>query len=471
MDDSSDEVTPGSSTRGLEEGNTASSTSVPAEILDDDVYRQAVAAPPVEIGALAAAFRSDNTEGMVRPAASVVTQREEAPEVLEVVGQPPAAQSVPEDPPRYQGRLGGLDIARALAIFGMFYAHVGPVRDFSGVGAFLDGLPDGRSSILFAILAGISLSILTGRNVPYGGDQMRTARLRIIGRSCVLMVIAGLLSLLGVPVAIILACYAAWFIASLPMTRWNSRRLFVTAGVLAFVGPTALNLFVWIIENLHLWPSEDANGFVIDVFFMGTYPGVVYMAYVIAGMGLGRLDLTLRSVQARLVAIGSVLAAAGYGAAWLVSRIFSDALNQAPNQGSFDPSLEGIQPWLGLPFPDIHFWAGAEPHSHTIFEVIGSGGFGIAVLGVCLLIGGLSKNVLYPLAAVGSMSLTAYSAHIVVIAFNMDWNGSESWFPILALVVGCLVLCTAWKFVSQRGPLEWLMWKVSMMVSHMPAES
>ena len=68
------------------------------------------------------------------------------------------------------------------------------------------------------------------------------------------------------------------------------------------------------------------------------------------------------------------------------------------------------------------------------------------------------------------MSLSAYSAHVIAIAFNLDWNYTESWFPILALILASLVLCTAWKFVSSRGPLEWVMWKVSMLVSHTPAE-
>lgn len=371
---------------------------------------------------------------------------------------------------RYSGRIGGLDIARCFAIFGMFYAHVGPRLEFTGIGGFLDSLPDGRSSILFALLAGISLSILTGRNVPYGGERMRTSRLRIFGRSVVLLVIAGILSVFGAPVAIILGCYAAWFITSLPMTRWHSKRLFTVAGCIAIVGPITLNLSIWALQNLNLWPGIDNNGYIVDVFITGMYPGVVYMAYVLAGMGLGRLDLTRKYVQTMLVAAGSVLMIAGYGSAWIFSQIFRTALAADPVQVPVDPDLVGIQPWLGLPFPDIHLWAGAEPHTHTIFEAVGSGGFGITFLGVCLLIGGLARTALYPVAAVGSMSLSAYSAHVIAIAFNLDWNYTESWFPILALILASLVLCTAWKFVSSRGPLEWVMWKVSMLVSHTPAE-
>ena len=260
-------------------------------VIDDDVYREAVAVPAVEIGSLAEAVRNATATAQDMPATSV-----ELPE------NPSEAKSMAA---RYSGRIGGLDIARALAIFGMFYAHVGPEVKRSGIGSFLDSLPEGRSSILFAVLAGVSLSILTGRNVPYRGERMRSARLRIFGRSATLLAIAGPLSVLGVPVAIILGCYAAWFIASLPMTRWGVRRLFATAAGLALAGPVVLNVALWLMENFHLWPSDDANGFTVDVFLTGMYPGVVYMAYVVAGMAFGRLDLASKAVQGRLVVIGS----------------------------------------------------------------------------------------------------------------------------------------------------------------------
>lgn len=565
MADTPDDKEPQRSTHEPPDGPKPPTATPPAASNGDEAYREAVAAPRVELDTLAAAFRTraeiatterertaataaelesaasqrgnagppqhENTDAQAKgippevaaePGAEILKdagparrrmmpgQRSDArvdtdlsaliaknPRPEEPAAQPnPAPTSEPESaigntppkerdresagdnesaaptqaPKRYTGRLGGLDIARALAIFGMFYAHVGPVREFTGAAALLDRLPDGRSSILFAILAGISLSILTGRNIPYSGQQMRTARLRIIGRSCVLLVIAGLLAMLGTPVAVILACYSAWFIAALPLTRWSSRRLLRTAAVLAFLAPVVLRLTIWIMENFHLWQGNTENGFIINVFVTGTYPGVVYMVYVITGMGIGRLDLTSQRIQARLVAAGTALMIVGYGSAWIVSQIFKEALSRAPVQGSWDPELEGVQPWLGLPFPDIHFWTGAEPHTETIFEVIGSGGFALALLGICLLSGRLARTVLYPLAAAGSMSLTAYSAHIVAIAFNPDWNQTESWFPILALVIGSLVLCTVWKQVSTRGPLEWLMWRMSVMASHTPED-
>src|SRR5688500_16087431 len=59
-------------------------------------------------------------------------------------------------------RLGGVDLARGLAVFGMFAAHVGPdPRDGGLIGPLMQ-LTHGRSSVLFAALAGLSLALITG---------------------------------------------------------------------------------------------------------------------------------------------------------------------------------------------------------------------------------------------------------------------------------------------------------------------
>ena len=100
-----------------------------------------------------------------------------------------------------------------------------------------------------------------------------------------------------------------------------------------------------------------------------------------------------------------------------------------------------------------------------MFEATGSGGFAIAMVGLCLLIGHLARNVLYPLAAVGTMSLSAYSFHVPVIAFNAAWVSQDSLIPAVWLIGGALVLCTVWKLFFTRGPLEWVTWKVSHMTA------
>jgi hypothetical protein len=49
------------------------------------------------------------------------------------------------------GRLVGVDLARALAVFGMYIVHIGPpLSATDGVASWVRYLADGHSSILFA---------------------------------------------------------------------------------------------------------------------------------------------------------------------------------------------------------------------------------------------------------------------------------------------------------------------------------
>ncbi|MFV2143449.1 heparan-alpha-glucosaminide N-acetyltransferase domain-containing protein [Isoptericola sp. G70] len=322
------------------------------------------------------------------------------------------------------GRVPGLDVARGLAVLGMFTAHVGVVE---GPTVWLT-VADGRSSILFALVAGVSLAVVTGGPRPLTGDALVHARARLLVRAVLLLALVGLLDLLGTRVLLILGFYAAYFVLALPFLRWGPRRLALAAAAVTVVGPL---LAYWVPEHLGragLRVPRDGSGALTDFLVTGHYPAVVWMAYVFTGMAIGRCDLRSARLRGRMVTGGLAATAVGY-------------LASSSLAVEFDPgSAAG-------------YLVRSGPHDDTFFEVVGSGGFALTVLGLCLYAGRIGSVVLAPLAAVGSMALTVYSLQIVAI-WRWDLVEATTNGPLTALVLVTLVAASAWRALLGRGPLE-----------------
>ncbi|MFD9250262.1 heparan-alpha-glucosaminide N-acetyltransferase domain-containing protein, partial [Streptomyces bottropensis] len=131
-------------------------------------------------------------------------------------------------------RLVAVDLARALAVFGMFAVHVGPFpTPGGGVGDWFLGLASGRASALFATLAGFSLTLIAGRLEPKTGLAGRQARARILIRAVVLLVLGVALATTNFGGAGILNFYAVYFLLALPLLRLRARTLATVAVALA----------------------------------------------------------------------------------------------------------------------------------------------------------------------------------------------------------------------------------------------
>jgi uncharacterized membrane protein YeiB len=333
-------------------------------------------------------------------------------------------------------RSAGVDLARGLAVLGMFAAHLlVTAEDFEWTDpATWTALVDGRSSILFATLAGVSIGLVTGARAPVTGGRMALARARLALRAAMLLLLGILLILTGVPVYVILPAYAVLFLLALPFTGMPARTVLWTAAALALVMP-----FIQpVLNGLPIWRLPI--GAEIDAFLGWHYPFTVWIAFVLAGLGIARSGITRLGVQLGMLVAGGLLAVAGYGLAELPA-----------------------------PAADAYWWAvwSAQPHSSGLLEVIGSGGFAIAALAVCLLLcrGRAVKAITLPLRATGAMPLTAYTAQLVIWAVvagialgdTTDLDGFRDLEPFWPLTIGVLIACTAWALLLGRGPLEWLL--------------
>src|SRR5688572_10876749 len=124
----------------------------------------------------------------------------------------PPESTAPVEPRPSVGRLAGVDLARALAVFGMFTVHLGPPNTAVGpIGTVVRIVAEGHSSILFATLAGFSLVLVAGRLEPKTGLAGRQAKARIAIRAVVLLAVGTALAM-AYGGGVILPFYAIYFL-------------------------------------------------------------------------------------------------------------------------------------------------------------------------------------------------------------------------------------------------------------------
>ncbi|QIS16196.1 heparan-alpha-glucosaminide N-acetyltransferase domain-containing protein [Nocardia arthritidis] len=346
-------------------------------------------------------------------------------------------------------RISAVDTARGLAVIGMIAAHTLDLTDLTWTDpGHWYAVVSGRSSILFAVLGGVSLALLTGRTRPPSGPDLIAARLRVIVRACLLFLLGGILTATAPSAAVILEYYAVMFVLAVPLLTWRPRRLLLAAAVWASVTPV---LMWWLLGVLP--ESASATGGIVNLGITGVYPAAIWVAFVLVGLAIGRSDLGAESTRKLLLLGGSAAALLGYGCAWLATWLWN------PDNASY---LAGDESSLSStsrpPNPGFTTLLNAEPHSGTTFEIVGSVGVAAAILGALLYLPPARHRILLPLNAIGSMPLTVYAAHIISLAL---WEPEDDPRFLLISIVIAALFALLWRRFVGRGPLEWVMYRVS----------
>lgn len=172
-----------------------------------------------------------------------------------------------------------------------------------------------------------------------------------------------------------------------------------------------------------------------------------------AGVVVARSDVRRMRTALATTAAGVLLAVVGYAVGIGIAPAddaYDDVASADEDYGSY--VREGL---TGEVFLAEGF--GVYEHSGGTMEIIGSGGFALAVTGLCLLTfrARLLRRLVVPIAALGSMPLTAYAAHIVAIRLLTDpWDYLEDNQTWLIFVISLVLGCTLWALLWGRGPLE-----------------
>lgn len=220
-------------------------------------------------------------------------------------------------------RIPAFDIARGLAILGMFTAHMLTLK--SSFPQSLIGISHGRSAALFAFLAGISLGIIAGRTRIPTGLALLQARMRVVTRALILLVIVAVLSFYNMNIILILGFYAAWFLFALPFLGWSARRLLILAGSLIFLGVPLSAIAIELIYAFTLQTTtQDSAAYVYLV--SGTYGGAGFLGYIFTGLALARMGIAsdspiARSLAKKTLAVGFTMLLMGAGGATLADSV------------------------------------------------------------------------------------------------------------------------------------------------------
>ncbi|GGI42195.1 transporter [Cnuibacter physcomitrellae] len=331
-------------------------------------------------------------------------------------------------------RIRGLDAARGLALVGMLYAHAMP-------DGRTETVFDGRSSILFATIAGVSLGLMSGgeRRLPPGRRGRVAVSITI--RALLLIALGVGLALLDTPLAIILDTYGFLFLVMLPLLflPWSVAAL---VGVLAVIlGPLAVDALM----RLHDDPSSTFGAATRDWAYFpyewlaGHYPALVWIAYLVIGLLIARAGVRRTRTQIVLVAAGGATAILVYAGAAVLG----------------DPVRE---------------------HTNTTAEALAGGALAAAVIGLLVWLldsapAGMRTVlgwVTYPLRAAGSMPVTLYTAQVVaialVIASGIAPAGFLAWQSVplfVTLLLASLAFASLWHILFEQGPLEWIIARLS----------
>lgn len=320
-----------------------------------------------------------------QPPQATSAPRENAPPVPaaspDSAGRPSGGSSM--------GRLVGVDLARALAVFGMYIVHVGPVLSSThGVGTWVRYLADGHSSVLLATLAGFSLMLIAGRREPKTDLAGRQAKARIAIRSMVLLALGTLLAMEYGGV-IILGFYGVYFLLALPLLRLSAKALAVTAAGLALVTP---QLAFFLNSRISESVQQTINAYdplakisevgVLDLLLTGFYPTITWMSFVVAGMALARSDLSAVSVQRRLAALGAALTGGAYGLSLLLAgpNALRSMAEGGKSSAGFEKASSSGSGSFEAPQRAASELLSAGPHSGTTFDIVGSVGVATLVI-------------------------------------------------------------------------------------------
>lgn len=403
--------------------------------------------------------------------------------------RPPLSKSAPPEPPSPVSaasaatdpapaatpppqRIIGIDVARGVAVLGMLSVHVFDTFDSDGSPSVAWAVAAGRSAATFAVAAGVGLAFTTGGRRPATG---RTTTVSVAVRALLVVVLGLALSCVTGPaeldeVGVVLPYYGLLFLLVIPLLGCGPRTLAWAAAGFAVLAPVLIRALAQILPEPDLAMDPTPGdllrrpvGLLLELLVFGEYPVPAWMAYICAGLAVGRLRLTSVRVARWLLGGGLALAVMAWVAATFVLLRFGGLRRLWRAEFGYLDWAEGREVALWDVPENYSWWSllSRAPHSTSPFDMLQTLGSALALLGALLLLtrSGAVAKLLSPLAAAGSMPLTFYCLHILFLATGI--LGGAPYIQYAVLVATTLTLAVVWRRVLGRGPLESLITSIA----------
>jgi hypothetical protein len=308
-------------------------------------------------------------------------------------------------------------------------------------------LASGRASALFAVLAGVSLALMSGGRRPVRGRERVATSAGLAVRALLIAALGLALGDLESGLAVILTYYGVLFLLGLPFLGLRARALFVTAAVWLVLAPVVAYLLApELPPRAFASPTfdqlSDPGQLLSEITVTGYYPVLPWLAYLLVGMAVGRLDLRRRGTDVRLALWGLGLAVG--------AQVLAELLTPPENAIDFHG---GVPPEAGWDLLRV-----ADPHSGTPLDLATTIGSALAVIGSCLVLARLlpraGERALAIAFGAGTMTLSLYSLHVLL--HTPDWapdDYGEAAFRSHVTVV--LVVGAVFVALRLSGPFEW----------------
>lgn len=352
-------------------------------------------------------------------------------------------------------RLVGIDVARALAIFGMIVVNFKIAIGMEGDATLIKiaSIFDGKAAATFVVLAGVGISLMT-RKVLSQPELKSSLQLKLLKRS-VFLLVAGL-SYYWIWPADILHYYGVYMLIALLLISHTGKRILIWTSILIFLAPVLLLFFEyetgWNVETLTYIDFWTVKGFLRNLFVNGFHPVIPWTSFMLFGMWFGRFDLNNDSFLKKSLIISGLL--------FIIIQVFSFYM------------IQMLMSSLNIPFDFAEAFVGTASMPPSITYMLNGISIATVVITSCILIGKRFEEnpIISTLEKTGQLALTFYIGHVIIGMGLIETFGSgimgkyDIGFSLIYSIIFfslSMLFAVLWRNKFNQGPFEYIMRKLT----------